>query len=174
MNKAFTKESEEEPEEPAEIPRSAQLPPGTPNYMTADGAERMRAELDRLLNVESPGAAKDLPDAGAKRRLIAIEQRMGYLKECLRTAAPVSVNVQDIGTVRFGASVTVSDPAGAHYDYRIVGVDEIDLDRGWVSWLSPIARALLNAKTGDAIVFRTPKGDEKLRVVRIAYDGSKL
>ena len=168
MNKAFTKESDEEPEEPAEIPKSAQLPSSTPNYTTTDGVERMRAELDRLSNVEAPAAAKaDLTDREAKANVLRLEQRIAYLKACLRTAVPMNAAAQGNDTVRFGSTVTVQDQAGAEFDYRIVGVDEIDLNRGWVSWLSPIAKALLNAKVGSTIAFRTPRGEEQLKVVRI-------
>ena len=170
MNKAFTKESDEEPDEPMAIPRSAQLPPGVKNYMTAGGAQRMREELDRLVQVEAPAAAANLGDAEAKRKLQPIEQRIQYLKECLRTAAPVNTKAQDASAVRFGATVTVTDHAKAEFVYRIVGVDEIDLNRGWISWLSPLAKALMNATVGSQIAFRTPKGDEQLRVARIEYE----
>lgn len=169
MNKAFTKESDEEPEEPAEIPRSAQLPSSTPNYTTNDGVARMREELDRLTQIEGPAAAKaDLTDRDAKRRLLRIEQRIAYLKACLLTAVTMNAAAQSADAVRFGSTVTVQDHAGAEFDYRIVGVDEIDLNRGWVSWLSPIAKALLNAKVGSTIAFSTPRGEEQLKVVRIA------
>ena len=168
MNKAFTKESDEEPEEPDEFPRSAQLPPGTPNYTTTDGVARMREELDRLTNTEAPAAAKSgTADPEAKRRLLRIEQRINYLTACLRTAVAMNAAAQSAETVRFGSTVWVQDQAGAEFEYRIVGVDEIDLNRGWVSWLSPIAKALLNAKVGSSIAFRTPRGEEQLRVVRI-------
>lgn len=167
MNKAFTRESDEEPDDAAISPRSAQLPSGTPNYMTADGAERMRDEMNRLIGED---AGKDgLTDAEAKRRRLRNELRIDYLKQCLRTAVPMTTAARDAGTVRFGAYVTVKDAAGDEFVYRIVGVDEIDLNRGWISWLSPIAAAMMNAKDGDTISFRTPKGDERLRVEKIAY-----
>jgi len=169
MNKAFIKESDEE-QEPMAVPRSAQLPSSVKNYMTSDGAQRMRDELDRLEHVDVPAASQGNPsDAEAKRNLLRIEQRIQYLKECLRTAVPVDSSGQDNQTVRFGATVTVTDRAGGEFVYRIVGVDEIDLNRGWVSWLSPIAKALLNANVGSTISFRTPKGEEELAVRQISY-----
>ncbi len=75
--------------------------------------------------------------------------------------------------VRFGASVRVRRADGEEDDYRIVGVDEIDLDRSWVSWLSPIARALLNARRGQRVRFRFPSGEEELEIVEISYDAPR-
>jgi transcription elongation factor GreB len=72
--------------------------------------------------------------------------------------------------VRFGATVTVREPEGTETRYRIVGVDEIDLDRQWVSWLSPLARGLLNARIGDRVVHRTPRGPRELTVLQIEFE----
>ncbi len=72
--------------------------------------------------------------------------------------------------VRFGATVTVRDNAGEEMCYRIVGVDEADIDRDWVSWLSPIARALLNARRGERVRFKFPAGEKELEIVAITYD----
>ncbi|MCX7825223.1 MAG: GreA/GreB family elongation factor [Verrucomicrobiae bacterium] len=72
--------------------------------------------------------------------------------------------------VQFGATVTVRDRSGQETRYRIVGVDETDIDRGWVSWLSPVAKALLNARLGERVRFKFPSGEEELEVVGIAYE----
>jgi transcription elongation factor GreB len=171
MNKAFTRESDDSPEEPLSIPRSLQLPPGTRNYMTSDGARQMREELDRLVLVETPALARaDVLRPENKRQLQQLEQRISYLRECLRTAVPVDGSTQKSDAIRFGASVAVRDRVGAEFTYRIVGIDEIDLNRGYVSWLSPIAKALLNSKVGDRVKFRAPTGEEELQVVRIVYE----
>jgi transcription elongation factor GreB len=168
MNKAFTRETDEEPEEALSVPRSAQLPPGTRNYTTADGVQRMRDELDRLINIESPALAKDdANDAEIKRRIRSTEQRIEFLRECLRSAVPVESSKQVPETVRFGTTVTARDRSGSEFKYRIVGVDEIDLNRGYVSWLSPVAKALLNSKVGDNVTIRTPRGDEELQIITI-------
>lgn len=70
----------------------------------------------------------------------------------------------------FGASVDVRDSRGVESSYRIVGVDETDIDRGWVSWLSPIAKALNNARVGERVKFRFPSGEEKLEILRVSYE----
>jgi len=75
-----------------------------------------------------------------------------------------------VKAVRFGATVTVTEGDGVETRYRIVGVDETDLDRNWVSWLSPIARALLNGAVGDELLFKAPRGEKKLKVVRVEYE----
>jgi len=72
--------------------------------------------------------------------------------------------------IRFGATVTVRECSGAESRYRIVGVDETDIDRGWVSWLSPIAKALLNARVGQRVRFKFPSGEEELEIVSIDYE----
>jgi transcription elongation factor GreB len=74
-------------------------------------------------------------------------------------------------TVRFGATVTVRENGGVETSYRIVGVDETDLDRNWVSWLTPIARALMNAHVGDRVTFKAPRGAKELEIVAIDYEG---
>ena len=168
MSRAFVKESDATPDEPDAPPASAQLPPGVKNYMTADGARRMREELERLAQVERPEAARGDPAAAeTKRRLQQLDRRIGYLAECLRSAEVLDVASQAMDVVRFGATVTVRNREGIESTYRIVGVDEIDLARGWVSWRSPLAASLMGARAADSIVFRSPTRDEQLRVTRI-------
>jgi transcription elongation factor GreB len=152
MSRAFVRESDEAPEEPFVPPPSTQLPPGTKNYLTADGAQRFREELEQLSH-ETSSPQRD--------------QRLRWLTESLRTAVVVDPLNQSTDRVRFGCSVTARDSSGTDSVYRIVGVDEIDLDRGWISWLSPIVRALMKAKVGDVVKFRSPTGEEKLTIVRI-------
>jgi transcription elongation factor GreB len=169
MNKAFIINSDEESEEPGAPPRSAQLPPGIQNYMTPDGARRMREELDRLKQAgREQRTSKDTLDAGTKRELFKLNQRMLYLEECLRTAVVASGSTQPPDSARFGASVLVRDLKGNEIDYRIVGVDEIDLTRDWISWLSPLAKALMNKRVGDTVQYHTPRGEEKLTVLRVS------
>src|SRR6185369_8030891 len=145
MSKAFTRESDDLPDVPVAARQRAPLPPGAKNYLTPDGARRLREELDRLVQVERPRHVASQFNPEAKRQLQVLDQRISYLQGSLQTAVLVAPPVPPQTRVRFGASVTVRDVSGGESRYRIVGVDETDIDRGWVSWLSPIAKALLNA-----------------------------
>jgi transcription elongation factor GreB len=169
MSRAFVRESDvpQLPELPAQI---SPLPAGAKNYLTPSGAERLRAELTRLLETERPRlASAPLDDTDAKRELQILDQRIRYLQESLRTAEITPRPAGPADTVRFGATVTLREK-GAENRYRIVGVDETDLDRNWVSWLSPIARALMNARVGDRVQFKAPRGMRELEIVAVEYE----
>ncbi len=147
----------------------AALPAGAKNYITPDGAARLREELRRLVEVERPAlSASDDPDA--KRQLLSLAQRIQQLEESLGSAEVVESPAGEDAVVRFGATVVVRRENGDEDEYRIVGVDEIDLNRSWVSWASPIARALLNARAGDRVPFKFPSGSEQIEVVSVRYD----
>jgi transcription elongation factor GreB len=161
MSKAFTRESDDAPEKPMVSRPAAILPPGAKNYLTASGARRLREELERLAGKESAGSA----EGGVLR-----EQRKLQIVECLRTAEVVEPPAQPWDQVRFGATVTVRNKAGNETRFRIVGVDETDIDRDWVSWLSPIARALLKARLGERVRFRFPDGEDELEIMAISYE----
>ena len=170
MSKAFTRESDDVPERPVLSRLPSLLPPGEKNYLTPGGARHMREELERLVEVERPRMAA-APDAGeAKRQLQALDQRIHQLHESLQSAEIVGPPTVPWDEVRFGATITVRDSRGSESRYRIVGIDEADVDRDWVSWLSPIARALLNGRLGQHIRFRFPAGEEELEIVSIAYE----
>ena len=168
MSKAFLRESDLDDIDP--LPAAASpLPPGTKNYMTAQGTDRLRAELEQLVNdARPPLAAIAASDAEAKRDLQRVDQRIRYLQHSLRSAEVVSPGGDD-GVVRFGASVTIRDERGEESQYRLVGVDETDLARGWVSWMSPIARALLSHTKGSSVDFISPAGPKRLTIVRVEY-----
>ena len=167
MSRAFIRESDDQPERPA-LARRAPLPPGTPNYITPDGARRFREELERLVRTERPRLAV-ADDSDAKRQLQELNQRIDLLQQCLETAV-VAPPPADATRVQFGATVIVRDRGGEQTRYRIVGVDEADMDRDWISWLSPLARALLNAGQGDRVKFKSPSGEQELVVVAVAYE----
>jgi transcription elongation factor GreB len=169
MSKAFTRESDDA-DEPVRLRPSAALPPGVKNHLTPDGAGRLREELAQLVQMERPPLATRSDDADARRQLQRLDARIFQLEESLRTAVitPPPATHGERRHVRFGASVTVRRRNG-EATYRIVGVDEIDLDRGWVSILSPIARALLNGRLGERVRFEFPSGEEVLEIVRIDY-----
>src|SRR5262245_43306377 len=151
MSRAFVRESDA-PQLPELPPYVSPLPPGAKNYLTPGGAQRLRDELARLRSTERPPlASAPADDIEAKHRLQVLDQRIRHLQESLRTAEITENPPGPTDVVRFGATVTVREATGTETRYRIVGVDETDLDRNWVSWLTPIARALLNAKRGDRV-----------------------
>jgi transcription elongation factor GreB len=137
--------------------------------MTASGAQGLREELNRLLDIERPPLAAS-PDAEARRRLESVDERIDHLQQSLSSAVVVNPPTVPDDQVRFGATVTVRDQHGEESRYRIVGVDETDIDRDWVSWLSPIAKALLNARVGQLVRIKLPGGEEQLEVVSVSYE----
>ena len=168
MSRAFVRERDDRPELPT-VRQASALPPGAKNYLTPGGAARLREERRRLVEVDRPALASSPSDPDAKRRLLILDQQIQYIEEGLQSAEIVdapSTELRDV--VRFGASVTVRHSDGEDV-YRIVGIDEIDLDRGWVSWASPVAKALLNTRVGQRVRFRVPSGEEQLEVVKIEY-----
>ena len=170
MSRAFVRESDfpQLPELPA---LASPLPPGAKNYLTPAGAEQLRQELARLRERERPRlAAAPADDIDAKRELQILDQRIRYLQESLRTAEVADVTPGPTDVVRFGTTVTVREASGAETRSRIVGVDETNLDRNWVSWLSPIARALMNAKPGDRVQLKAPRGTRSLEVVKVEFE----
>lgn len=164
MSRAFVRESDDRFDDGLSFVPPPALPPGAKNYLTSDGATRLRAELERLAQHLRPttlAEANTNPEARAK--LQKIDARIRYLTDSLNRAEVIDPATLDTDRVRFGSIVTVRHADGAEETWRIVGVDETDLDRGWVSWVSPLARALLQAKAGEAVPFR----GKSLVVVRI-------
>ena len=151
--------------------------------MTPQGFERLRSEHDRLLRTDRPAVVKSVSWAAAngdrsengdyiygKRRLREIDHRVRFLSKRLENAEIVDPLKQTrTDQIFFGATVAYADPRGAKRTITIVGVDEVDLDRGRVSWISPIARALLKAQEGDEVSLRTPNGIETIEVLEIRY-----
>ncbi len=170
MSRAFVRESDvpQVLDLPAQV---SPLPPGAKNYLTPGGAARLQHELARRLEQERPRLATAAPDDhDAKRELQVLDQRIRYLRESLRTAEISVPPPLPHDIVRFGASVTVRDTKGEETRYRIVGVDETNLERNEVSWLSPLGRALLNVRLGERVVFRAPRGAQELEITGIAYE----
>jgi transcription elongation factor GreB len=184
MSKAFTKESDEAPEdELAEREAVAPLPAGARNYITPAGHRRLREELARLWERERPTLVETIAWAASngdrsenadylygKRRLREVDRRIRFLSKRLEIAALVDNAGQGHDRVYFGATVTYVDPAGAERTVSIVGMDEVDPARGRVSWIAPVAQALLKAREGDVVAVRTPAGVEEIEVVTIRYD----
>ena len=154
----------------------------TKNYMTPDGARRLREELQTLLKTERPKVVEVVAWAASlgdrsenadyiygKRRLREIDRRIRFLTRRLEQAEIVDPRGQTADRVLFGATVTVEDEDGRQRVYQIVGKDETDAARGRISWVSPIGKALLQARAGDAVTVRTPGGEQELEVVKIEY-----
>jgi transcription elongation factor GreB len=140
-----------------------------PNYITAAGARRLQEELAHLRSKERPKIVQEVADAAAqgdrsenaeyiygKKKLREIDRRMHYLTKRLETAVVVAAEERPDGRVFFGATVDVEDEDGTVCTYRIVGEGETDPKAGHISWRSPLGRALLNKKEGDAVTFRKP------------------
>ncbi len=171
MSKAFTRESDDAPEAPTRPRPASALPPGVKNYLTAAGARRLQSELNRIAQIERPKLAASTDDpADARRRLQILDEQIQHLHQTLSTAVVVPPPSAPWEQVRFGATVTVRSAGSGETRYRIVGIDETDVDRGWVSWLSPIARALLNGRRGQRVRFKFPSGEEQLEIVSIDYE----
>ena len=183
MSKAFTRESDDEDDLESGLPQDRRLPASTRNYMTPLGWQRMKDELYHLVHRERPEVTQivnwaagngDRSENGdyiyGKRRLREIDRRIRFLTKRLELAEVVDPERRDAtDQVFFGATVTILRGNGSEQTLCIVGVDELDLARGRVSWISPIARALLKAREGDSIVFRTPDGEEDIEILEVMY-----
>jgi transcription elongation factor GreB len=170
MSKAFTREENDGPDIPDLPPLTSTLTPGAKNYITAAGAQKLRDELRQLVEIARPALTNSSDDPDAKRQLARLDQRIAQLEESLQSAEVVTPTSGPADVVRFGATVTIRESDGNETSYRIVGVDEMDIDRGWVSWISPIAKALLNRKRGERIRFKFPSGEETLELLDIRYE----
>jgi len=181
MNKAFVKESNEDDDD-LDVAQP-EIPAGTKNYITPAGQRRMRNELLQLIDEARPEVVKlvswaasngDRSENGdyiyGKRRLREIDRRIRFLTKRLDLAEVVNSSRQEnTDQVFFGATVEYATGDGVSHTVTIVGVDEVDLDQGHVSWISPIARALLKAKVGDQVTLHTPAGPESIDVLDVRY-----
>lgn len=159
---------------------------GDKNYITPNGHARLKRELTHLLNVERPELVKVISWAASngdrsengdyiygKRRLREIDRRIHFLGKRLETAVVVDPAAQgDNDRIFFGATVTWADGAGDEHTVTIVGTDEVDPGRGHVSWISPIARALLGKREADTVILRTPAGEEEIEIISVNYQAS--
>jgi transcription elongation factor GreB len=182
MNKAFVKESNEDNDDDLDVAQP-EIPAGTKNYITPAGHRRMRNELLQLIDEERPEVVKlvswaasngDRSENGdyiyGKRRLREIDRRIRFLTKRLDLAEVVNSSRQEnTDQVFFGATVEYATQDGESHTVTIVGVDEVDLDQGHVSWISPVARALLKAKVGDQVTLYTPAGPEPIDVLDVRY-----
>jgi len=180
MSKAFTKESEAEADFEDKI---FALPAGTKNYMTPEGLQRLQDEFVQLQKSERPKAVETVSWAASngdrsengdyiygKRRLREIDRRMRFLRKRMEIAEAVDpARQKSRERVYFGATVVYRNARDVEKTVRIVGIDEARSERNEVSWISPVAKALLKSGEGDVVEVRTPKGLERIEVVKIRY-----
>jgi transcription elongation factor GreB len=157
------------------------------NYITPAGLERLRAELRFLLTRERPAVTEVVTWAAGngdrsenadyqygKKRLREIDRRIRFLRKRIDAAEIVDPEAPRSGQaathVFFGATVRYANAAGAEREVRVVGADEIDFDRGYISWVSPLARALMKSGLGDSVILRAPGGTEELEILEVRYE----
>ena len=178
MTKAFVRESEDD-----EQPLAEQAPTPARNYISPAGYARLRAELKQLVELERPEVVRTVSWAAkngdrsengdylyGKKRLREIDRRVRFLIKRLEAAEVVDSAGRDSDQIFFGSTVTVRTKNGEKRTITIVGVDETDTAKGRVSWISPVARALIKAREADKVLLRTPAGPEELEVLEVRYD----
>ncbi|WP_066702658.1 transcription elongation factor GreB [Curvibacter delicatus] len=180
MSKAFTRESDAADDDDPQLPS---LPTGGKNYITPQGYARLRAELLDLIDNERPKVVDivhwaasngDRSENGdylyGKKRLREIDRRIRFLTKRLEIAEVTDPSVHHgSDQVFFGATVTYVDQAGVERTITILGIDEADSLQGQVSWIAPIARALLKSREGDVVKLVTPLGAEEVEVLAVRY-----
>jgi transcription elongation factor GreB len=153
------------------------------NYITPEGFEKLRAEYVNLLNVERPKTVTVVTWAASngdrsenadyqygKRRLREIDKRLHFLKTRMQSAEVIDPSQMKSDKVLFGAKVTLENEDGEEVVYQIVGEDEIDLKLKRISWMSPLAKAILGKKIDDEVKVNKPSGDENMIIVDITYE----
>ena len=185
MSKAFTKEDTENDDDLEAADAELQALPNKKNYITPKGFAKMRDELHLLLNKTRPDLTQVIAWAASngdrsenadyiygKRKLREIDRRIRFLSKRLEIAEvidPVLVTPSKPVKVQFGATVTFSNEEGIKKTISIIGIDETEPSKGKISWISPLAKVLLNQEVGDAVSFKSPKGEEELEVLKIEY-----
>lgn len=182
MNKAFTKEPDGD--DGGDLPVEQRLPASSKNYLTPGGWRRLKEELYHLVHRERPEIVQvvnwaasngDRSENGdyiyGKRRLREIDRRIRFLTKRLESAEVVDPQTRPpTDQVFFSATVLIARGNGQEQLLRIVGVDETDLRKNHISWISPIARCLLKAREGDTVLFRGPDGDEEIDILEVRYE----
>ena len=180
MSKAFTKESDGDDDREDEKPLPAEI--AGKNYMTPAGFKRMQDELQTIVRKTRPEVTQvvswaagngDRSENGdylyGKKKLRELDRRIRFLSKRLDAAEVIDPLKVASDQVRFGATVTFEDEDGNQKTYSIVGIDESDIAKGRISWLSPLANALLKAREGDVVTFHSPKGKQELEIISIRY-----
>jgi transcription elongation factor GreB len=184
MNKAFTRETDGDEEEGDEAFSPAlKLPSGSKNYITPAGHARLVAEQEQLIREERPRMVEVVAWAASngdrsengdylygKKRLREIDRRIRFLNKRLDNAQVVDPTAQgDNEQIFFGATVSLSFDGEPEQTFTIVGIDEADASRGRISWISPLARALIKSRVGDSVRFQTPAGVREIEILEVRY-----
>lgn len=184
MSKAFVSEdAAESDDDEAALSPALKIPPGSKNYMTPVGHAKMRAEFELLVKKERPHVVEIVAWAASngdrsengdyiygKRRLREIDRRIRFLSKRLDNAEVVDPLRQgENDQIFFGATVTVSYDGEPEMVYAIVGIDEADVSRGRISWISPLARTLIKAREGDVVRLQTPAGIREIEILEVRY-----
>lgn len=179
MNKAFTKEDDEnDDDQQPEIPSVNSV-----NYVTVSGFNDLQNELRHLLGEERPKLVETVRWAAGngdrsengdyiygKKRLREIDRRVRYLKKRMESAKIIDQALQkNLTNVYFGATVTYTEEDGTRNGVKLVGIDEADLAKGKISWISPLAKSLLKSSVGDVVTLHTPEGSRRLTIIAIEY-----
>ena len=181
MSKAFTRENDGADDDREES--APALPAGIKNYVTPAGFKRLKDEALHLLDRERPDLVKVVQWAASngdrsenadylygKRRLREIDRRIRFLTKRMDSAVVVDPAAREpTDRVFFGATVAVLHGAGGEKTYSIVGIDEADVSRGRISWISPLAKALIKAREGDTVTLHTPAGVERIEILSVEY-----
>lgn len=152
------------------------------NYITPTGLQKLQAEYTELFHKERPKVVETVAWAASngdrsenadyqygKKRLREIDRRLKFLTDRLDAAEVVDPSKVQSDKVLFGATVTILDEIDVEHTYQIVGEDELDPSKGKISWKSPIAKAVLGKKIGDAVMIQKPAGAVEVEIVAIAY-----
>lgn len=163
VSRAFVKEVDGLEEALPERPQSVHT-----NYVTPRGLAQLQERVRELSALKSALDGKE--DLDSRQQIKRVERDLHYYAERVARAVPVRPETQADDKVHFGAMVEVEDEDGQRQRFVIVGEDEADAAQGRISWVSPLAKALLNARCGDSVVWRRPLGDKQLEILAIGQD----
>jgi transcription elongation factor GreB len=167
MSRAFIKEPDGD-QLSAELPERPQSP--YINYVSPEGLRQLQARVRQLGRQKAALSAKD--DLASRQQLLNLERDLRYYEERLQRAVSVDPQSQPDDKVHFGATVEVHEETGETFKFTIVGEDEAEAGSGKISWISPLATALLDARVGDIVIWQRPAGNKELEIVSISKGGS--
>lgn len=165
MSRAFVKEPDGDQAE-TDLPERPQSP--HPNYITLKGLEQLKLHLNELRQQYSVLKNND-DNLSAKIDIKPVKAEIGYLEKRVDCAIPVNIQEQNFEDIRFGACINLTDTDDNHYQFTIVGEDEVDVSHNLISWVSPLARALIGKQSGDLVTWERPIGDIELEIDKFHY-----